>query len=133
MPADLHADGHGTLAGEQRCASVAEELAAAADGTTTLGDGARRHVESCLRCQADLVQYRRLLRTLRTMRTEVLDPGPGLLSDILATIELAGERHAIRAVLHGRRVAYLGGIAAATAAGAAGAIVLATRSRRLAG
>ena len=63
-------------------------------------------------------------------RTEVLEPAPGRLPEILASIEHAGERHAIRAALNGRRAAYIGGIAAATAAGAAGAIVLATRSRR---
>jgi hypothetical protein len=33
-------------------------------------------------------------------------------------------------VLSGRRVAYVGGIAAATAAGVGGAIVIATRTRR---
>ena len=46
---------------------------------------ARRHVERCLRCQAELVQYRKLLRALRALRTEVLEPAPGLLADILAT------------------------------------------------
>jgi hypothetical protein len=117
------------------CDDVAEELSAVAD-TTELSPKARRHVERCLRCQADLVQYRRLLRALRALRTEVLQPAPGLLPDILATIEQAGERQAVRAALHGRRAAYIGGIAAATAAGAAGAIVLATRNgrgRRIAG
>ena len=39
--------------------------------------GARRHVERCLRCQAELVQYRKLLRALQRLRTEVLDPAPG--------------------------------------------------------
>jgi hypothetical protein len=111
------------------CDDVAEELSAASD-TSVLSTKTRRHVESCLRCQADLVQYRRLLRALRSLRTEVLEPAPGLLPEILASIERAGERHAIRAALNGRRAAYIGGIAAATAAGAAGAIVLATRSRR---
>jgi len=67
---------------------------------------------------------------MRSMRTEVLEPAPGLLADVLATIESAGERHAIRSLLSGRRVAYLGGLAAATAAGAAGAIVYTTRTRR---
>ena len=56
-------------------------------------------------------------------------PAPGLLADILATLEEAGERHAIRSLLTGSRAAYLGGIAVATAAGAAGAILLG-RSRR---
>ena len=56
-------------------------------------------------------------------------PAPGLLPDILAALEAAGERRAIRFLLTGRRAAYVGGIAAATAAGAAGAIVLASRAR----
>ena len=45
-------------------------------------------------------------------------------------IEEAGERQAVRSVLNGRRIAYLGGLAAATAAGAAGDLVFATRTRR---
>lgn len=113
------------------CHDVAEELSAAAEASTVLSHAARAHIETCLRCQADLVQYRKLLRSLRSLRTEVLQPAPGLLPEILAGLELAGERHAIRAALHGRRAAYIGGIAAATAAGAAGAIVLASRSKRL--
>ena len=115
----------------ERCSDVAEQLSAAAEKSTILSHSARAHVETCLRCQADLVQYRRLLRSLRSLRTEVLQPAPGLLPEILAGLEHAGERHAIRAALHGRRAAYIGGIAAATAAGAAGAIVLASRSKRL--
>ena len=82
------------------------------------------HVERCLRCQAELVQYRKLLRALHGLRDEVLEPAPGLLAEILAALEAAGERQRSRGSLLGRTVAYLGGIAAATAAGAAGAIVL---------
>jgi hypothetical protein len=114
-----------------RCHDVAQELSASAEDASPLSNATRSHVESCLRCQADLVQYRRLLRSLRSLRTEVLQPAPGLLPEILAGIEHAGERHAIRAALHGRRAAYIGGIAAATAAAGAGAIVLASRSKRL--
>jgi hypothetical protein len=113
-----------------RCEQLGETLSEAADGTVLLDGESRAHVERCLRCQAELVQYRKLLRALRAMRTDVLEPAPGLLPEILAHLEEAGERRALRAMLHGRRVAYLGGIAAATAAGAAGAIVLANRSRR---
>ena len=113
-----------------RCDELTDVLPRAAEGSMLLDRPARQHVERCLKCQAELVQYRRLLRTLRTLRTEVLEPAPGLLSDILASLEEAGERHAIRSLLSGRRVAYLGGIAAATGAAAAGAIVLASRSRR---
>jgi hypothetical protein len=113
-----------------RCDDVADRLSQVAEGSIRLDGAARRHVEGCLRCQAEIVQYRKLLRALHAMRTEVLDPAPGLVSDILAALEEAGEKHAIRSMLSGRRVAYVGGIAAATAAGAAGALVLATLSRR---
>ena len=121
-----------------RCDEVAEILPGVVDGAAVADAGLRRHVESCLRCQAELVQYRRLLKALHHLRTEVLEPAPGLFSDILTSIEAAGERGAIRSLLAGRRAAYVGGIAAATAAaGAAGAIVLASRARhrrmRLAG
>jgi len=49
---------------------------------------------------------------------------------VLAALEEAAERQAVRGLLSGRKVAYVGGIAAATAAGAAGAIVIAALSRR---
>jgi anti-sigma factor RsiW len=107
------------------CESVAVLLPAVIDGNERADRRVRRHVDSCLRCQAELVQYRKLLRALHQLRTEVLEPSPGLLSAILANLEEAGERGAIRSLLEGRRAAYLGGIAVATAAaGAAGTIVL---------
>jgi hypothetical protein len=114
-----------------QCEDLGEALAATAEGDASLGRAERRHVERCLRCQAEVVQYRKLLRAMRTLRTDVLEPAPGLLADILAGLEEAGERHAIRSILTGRRAAYLGGLAAATAAASAGAIVFASRARRL--
>lgn len=114
-----------------RCEDLDEELSAVADGSALLGRNERRHVERCLQCQAELVQYRKVLRAMRAMRTEVLEPAPGVLSDILANLEAAGERRAIRSMITGHKAAYLGGLAAATAAGAAGAIVYASRARRL--
>ncbi|WCO66693.1 hypothetical protein PO878_19550 [Iamia majanohamensis] len=112
------------------CADLGDRLAAAVTDDGALDREARAHVETCLRCQADLVEHRRVLRALRSLRTEVLVPAPGLVTEVLAHIEEAGERRAIRSLLTGRRVAYLGGLAAATAAaGAAGALVLATRGR----
>jgi hypothetical protein len=114
-----------------RCDELSDDLAAASDGAVLLGRAERRHVEHCLRCQAEMVQYRKVLRAMRTMRTEVLEPAPGLLADVLANLEASAERRAIRSMLHGHKAAYLGGLAAATAAGAAGAIVFANRARRL--
>ncbi|MEZ5180213.1 MAG: hypothetical protein R2746_18530 [Acidimicrobiales bacterium] len=113
------------------CDDVRPALAGVVDGSIRLDRADRRHVETCLRCQAELARYRRMLRVMATLRTQVAPPPPGLLGDVLATIEGAGERGAVRASLTGRRVAYLGGIAAATAAAGAGAaIVLVSRGRR---
>src|SRR4051794_40568731 len=121
-----------------RCEDIADLLPGVIDGNHRADRRLRRHVEGCLRCQAELVQYRKLLRALHTLRTDVLEPSPGLVSSILANIEEAGERGAIRSLLAGRKTAYIGGLAVATAAaGAAGAVVLVTRSKgrgtRLAG
>ena len=113
------------------CATVAELLPQIAEGTDPAAPAVRAHVGSCLRCQAELVQYRRVLRSLRALRTEVLEPAPGTLTSILAGLEAAGERGAIRSLLEGRRTAYLAGLGVATAAaGAAGAIVLVSRARK---
>lgn len=113
------------------CDDLSASLSDVAAGTVTLDEASRGHVERCLRCQAELVQYRKLLRALRALRVQVIEPTPGLLPDILAAIEEAGERRALRELLDGRRVAYLGGLAAAaTAAGVGGALVIANRSRR---
>lgn len=113
------------------CDDIAELLPQIVEGSERADARVRRHVDSCLRCQAELVQYRKLLKALHNLRTEVLEPAPGTLSGILAHLEAAGERGAIRSLLTGRKAAYVGGIAVATAAaGAAGAIVLANRGRR---
>lgn len=113
-----------------QCDDLGDALAGAIDGSRSFDEAARAHIDGCLRCQAEMVQYRKLLRALQSLRTEILDPGPGLLSDVLDAVESAGERHVIRMALQGRRVAYLGGIAAATAGAAATAAVLRSRSRR---
>ena len=109
------------------CDDVADALPAIVDGLEVADIEVQRHVAACLRCQAELVQYRKVLRMLHELRTEVLEPAPGCVPDILAALEAAGERRAIHHLLNGRRVAYVGGIAAATAAGAAGAILASRR------
>ena len=114
-----------------QCDHVADRLPQIVDGGERAAPEIQAHVVSCLRCQAELVQYRKLLKALRQLRTDILEPAPGTLTAILANLEAVGERGAMRSLLAGRRAAYLGGLAAATAAaGAAGAIVLASRGRR---
>ena len=120
--------------GTTTCDDVAEQLAGVADGTARLERADRRHVEQCLRCQAELAQHRKLLRAMAALRSSTATPPPGLVSDVLVHLSDAGSRRAVRAALTGRRVAYLGGIAAAaTAAGAGAAIVLVKGRRPLAG
>jgi hypothetical protein len=113
------------------CEALADVLPGVVDGTTTLERADRRHVERCLRCQAELAQYRKLLRAMQGLRSATVPAPTGLVTDVIASLEAAGERRAVRAALTGRRVAYLGGIAAAaTAAGAGAAIVLVSRGRK---
>jgi len=114
-----------------RCEEVELQLAEAADGSEIVDRSVLSHIDHCLRCQAEAVQYRKLLKVLRNLRTQVIEPAPGLLAEVLAGIESAGERRAIRSMLTGRRVAYVGGIAVAGSAAAAGALLLAKRRRGL--
>jgi hypothetical protein len=114
-----------------QCEDLATALAASPDGHTLTEVAAQRHVDGCLRCQAELAQYRKLLRALHNLRTEVLDPAPGLIADVMSRLEASAERTAVRSMIRGRKAAYVGGIAVATAAAGAGAaFVLATRGRR---
>jgi anti-sigma factor RsiW len=109
-----------------RCESVSLQLAEIADGLNRLPPDAERHVESCLRCQAELVQYRRLLRALTALREHHITPDDRLLDDVLEALRPPATVHRLHR--RSRRAAYIGGIAAAAAtAGAAGAIVIASR------
>ena len=111
-----------------RCDDLARALSATTDGQPLQGR-AKVHVDGCLRCQAELVQYRKLINVLRTLRTEVLAPGPSLAADILEGLEQAGERSAVRSLLDGRRPLHLRDLAVATAAAVGAGAVLAARRR----
>ena len=113
------------------CDEIADQLAASAD-VDTIGDRrTRKHVETCLRCQAEVVQYRKLLKALHALREDLVATPHGLVTDIFVKLETAGERAAVRSLLAGRRAAYVGGIAVATAAAGAGAAVLLVNRRRV--
>lgn len=111
-----------------QCETVSIQLAEIADGLNALPPEAQHHVDGCLRCQAELVQYRKLLRALTALRGQYLVPDDRLLEDILAALRPPAPVHRLHRLNHrNRRVAYIGGIAAAATAGAAGAIVIASR------
>lgn len=105
-----------------------ELLAGVADGSSELADADQAHISRCLRCQAELAQYRKLQRALGGLRVRTIDPDPSLVGEIFDRIDGVSGHRGDRWV--GRKGAYIGGIAAATAAaaGAAGAMVY--RSRR---
>ncbi len=114
-----------------QCDEVARLLPEAVEGGAAVELSVQRHIETCLRCQAELARYRKMLRGLQLLRTRYLEPTPGLLAQTLAALEEAGERHAMRSVLSGRRLAYAGAIGgAAVAAGAAATAVIVHRARR---
>ncbi len=113
-----------------QCDRVADDLAAAAGGTAVLTPAVGRHVQECLRCQAEAAQHRKLARALDSLGAVELVPPAGLADDVLLALDEV-EQASVLAHLRHHRAAYLGGLAAgvASVAGVAGAIVLA-RSRR---
>jgi anti-sigma factor RsiW len=114
-----------------QCDDVARLLPEAVEGGAAVELSVQRHIETCLRCQAEVARYRKMLRGLQLLRTRYLEPAPGMLAQTLAALEVAGERHAMRSVLSGRRLAYAGAIGgAAVAAGAAATAVIVHRARR---
>jgi hypothetical protein len=109
------------------CDELSLRLAEVADDSVPLIGPDATHVATCLRCQAELAQYRRLLRSLRALRTQAVLPEGDLLTDLLEALRPPAP--VTRLHRRNRRAAYLGGLAAATA-GAAGALVWASRLSR---
>ena len=113
-----------------RCEEVALLMPSTLDHDAPVALPVQHHVESCLRCQAELARYRRMLRGLQLLRTHYLEPAPGLLGQTLAVIGEAGEQHAIRSLLSKRRLAYAGAIGGTLAAAGAAAALVAVHRRR---
>lgn len=110
-----------------RCDEVALALPGIMGGVAFADGPMVGHVETCLRCQAELSRYRALLRMLDQLRVSEIDPPPGLLADLLGALEAAAKRRAVRSALTGRRIAYGSGIAGTV--GIAALVVLAARAR----
>lgn len=97
------------------CDAVGGLLPAWVAGEADLDKRARDHLAQCLRCQADVARYRRMLRTLHALRPQGDQPSPELLSDIIAGLD--GQRRARWSPAPWVAI----GVTAAAAAGAAGA------------
>src|SRR5436190_3312610 len=96
-----------------RCEDVALILPRAVDVGEPVDEAVQHHVNSCLVCQAELAKYHKLLKALRTMRTQLVMPAPGTLPMTLAALQATHERRAIRSLVSGRRGAYIGAIGGA--------------------
>jgi hypothetical protein len=109
------------------CRRAAPAISAIAAGEPEGVDPAAQiHVAQCLRCQAEVVAYRKLLRTLRAMRREAQVPPAGSIGALLLALDEAADRAGSSAGW-ALRAAYLGGLTAA--AGAAGVLVWMNRRR----
>jgi hypothetical protein len=110
-----------------RYEDVADLLPGLVDGTIDVDDATLAFVGSDLRCQAELVRYRKLLRDLATMRDRRAVPPAGSLEAALAA--LGGPDRSVLRRLSGHK--RLAGAALGTAVVTAGAAaVILARSRR---
>ncbi len=88
------------------------------------------HVDHCLRCQAEVVQHRKIARSLTQIRTARVEPPADLVLGVLAAVAAAGDQRDLWSIVLRHRATYVAAAAtAATAGAAAGAFVL-SRSRR---
>ena len=111
------------------CEQVQELLPAMVDGDDQNPE-AVAHVESCLRCQAEVARYKKLLRAMTMLRTRYLEPNPSALAQTLASLETDLERSAVRAILSGKRLAYAGAIGGTVATAATVAAFVARNRKR---
>ena len=108
------------------CDDLIEVLSATDDVAphgTVMSEPARLHVAQCLRCQAEVANYRRLRRSMRDLADAAVPIDPTLEHEILLTLDEFDGRSGRR--VPGYAAATIGGLAAA-----AGVIALATRQRR---
>jgi len=105
------------------CREAVDAVAQIAAGETDVEAHAAAHVGSCLRCQAEVAAYRRVIATMRAMRHDRLVPPTTALDAALGALHMGGSDAAPAWAV---RAAYVGGI---TAASAAGVLVWITRRR----
>ncbi len=110
------------------CDRLGELMPDLVDSPELLSTDDAEHVAECLRCQADLARFRRLRRALASLRDLPLPADPEILDQLLEGLDSAVERRE-RHRIAGRRAVSIVGLAAATAAGVGGVLVLATRRR----
>lgn len=86
------------------CERFQAVLADLVDREAPFPEGVRAHLATCLRCQAELARYRRLLRLLGQIRAMRPTPPEGVVAEVLSALASEAERHALRSFVRGRRV-----------------------------
>jgi hypothetical protein len=94
------------------CRDALDAVAMLAAGENGVEPRAAAHVESCLRCQAEVVAYRRVLATMRTMRHELVGLPSGAVDETVVSLHAETVDSASAWAV---RAAYVGGITAAGA------------------
>jgi hypothetical protein len=88
------------------------------------------HVAQCLRCQAEVAAYRRVVRSMRTMAGDQMETPAGGVAAVVAALGVAAGNQAGGPATWVVKAAYVSGITVATAAaGAAGLLVWMSRRR----
>ena len=108
------------------CEDVTDHLPGLVDGEEHHLE-VEAHVEQCLRCQAEVARYRKLVRATAMLRTRRYDPGPEALDGWLAAIEADAERGGRG--LQGRKLVYASAIGGTMATVATAATVAAWLAR----
>jgi anti-sigma factor RsiW len=111
------------------CNGLGLRLAEASDAPDRLCADTRRHVETCLRCQAELAAYRKLRRSLGAMRPSHLRVDPRWVDELAVQFRPSAPVYRLPRPSSVRRRRLGGVVAAATAVGA-GLVVAGARLAR---
>jgi hypothetical protein len=99
------------------CREAADAILMVAAGEPGVDPHAGAHVATCLRCQAEVAAYRRVLTVMRSMRAELMTAPSGAVAGALDAIWADADAPDEGPPAWAVRAAYVGGITAASAAG----------------
>ncbi|HET6964674.1 MAG TPA: hypothetical protein VFH58_07855 [Acidimicrobiales bacterium] len=97
------------------CRDAVDAVAVLAAGEPGVDRRGAAHVASCLRCQAEVVAYRRVLSTMKGMRDDLVSAPDAAVAEAVDALHSASGSEG--APVWAVRAAYVGGITAASAAG----------------
>lgn len=112
-----------------RYEDVADVMGILVDEPEAVDPAVVAFAESDLASQAELARYRKLLRSLRSLRSVHVEPPAGLLAETLAAIESTppGSRRVLRHRVTPKRMVFVGALGGVAAGAAATAVVVARR------